>query len=758
MADATLTKEFTPVGGSDFQPVGPDVSTITGKPTPTPQEAIQSGKDVAAAAVRYGIPIAAGIANPSLAIPTLIQQALIAGGSEFAARRIERAESDPELDTIWNDLKAGGATGALDLGVNLAFRGMGAAIRKVGQKLLIPSEMPLEVRMAYEVPPKGLAATKAPTEVQIAQEMLGELPNAPVGKPGIVKRFLRFVKGDTGKRPFSLTYGQINAEEQRFIGWLEGISRAGIGSRGVMSGFDLRNEKAVEGLIEKYVEARATEATGPEFARLATRIIGDLKPAREGVGEMFLPVQAYRKFLYTRFETALAESGGLVDGTALRKYIRESGAIQKGLPNDIYAMLRSEGLVPPLETPSSIRKSVTTTRTSKIGEESIDTMQDITRTNLETGKETRKYFSEEGTKAASTKGTTQTIKESETVVGMTEEELAREWANLPASDADKVIKLINAQWKDGNDSVNNILKYMGQKVEDPFQKFLRSDPTLKSLHDAADTFFKKEVNYMRNSAIKAFRKTLAQNPSKVMSLLGGGSTSPNAKVVYDRLISLKQALQFSSETPRVGEALSKAVSAEGLPVGTEAMQKMYDEALLKPLRYRMIANNVDSLGHFNPDGFLQMLNKNADVPEFFEEVFGGATQVDDIKRLMTTLSVLKRGGPEKNIFIQLVQAGQIAGGIGAAGTAIFSDDANIKASSIAGGALVLLGPYAMSRMLTNSTTIRAFTDGLEAGVRSGRFAMGLRKIAEMKVASSFFRDEPSGDAVGYYTSIGEAGK
>ena len=188
------------------------------------------------------------------------------------------------------------------------------------------------------------------------------------------------------------------------------------------------------------------------------------------------------------------------------------------------------------------------------------------------------------------------------------------------------------------------------------------------------------------------------------------------------------------------------------------MQEMYDKAFLKPLRYRMITNNVDHLGRFDPDGFLQMLNKNADVPEYFEEVFGGAVQVDQIKRLMTTLSVLKKSKPEKNIFIQLVQAGQIMGAVGGVGSAIFSDDVETKTGGMAVGTLVLLGPYALSKMLTNSAAIRSFTDGITAGARSGRFAMGLRKIAEMKVSSSFFRDDPSGDAIGYYTSVPGAGK
>jgi hypothetical protein len=68
------------------------------------------------------------------------------------------------------------------------------------------------------------------------------------------------------------------------------------------------------------------------------------------------------------------------------------------------------------------------------------------------------------------------------------------------------------------------------------------------------------------------------------------------------------------------------------------------------------------------------------------------------------------------------------------------------------GVGILLGPYALAKMLTNTNTIRMFTDGLEVGYRSGRFAMALRKLGEMEIGKHFFRDSPSEEAVNFYTT------
>jgi len=164
----------------NFKPPEGDISTITDPKIPgrhpTPEESAAANQQFATGAVRYGVPIAAGIATGGAsAIPQLVIQALAAGGSEIAARRMERTEEDPELDTMMSDLKAGGVTGLLDVGINLATRGIGAGFRRIGRKIFIPSEIPLEV--------------------QIAQETLGDIKLQRAGGKGAnpVQRFLEFV-------------------------------------------------------------------------------------------------------------------------------------------------------------------------------------------------------------------------------------------------------------------------------------------------------------------------------------------------------------------------------------------------------------------------------------------------------------------------------------------------------------------------------------------------------------------------------------
>lgn len=725
-----------------------EISTVTNAPVPTTEESWNKNMGALASGVRYGVPIAAGIVAPELTVPVMIAQAVLAGGSEVLARRIERTASDPEFDTIWEDVKAGGVTGAVDLGISAALRGTGAAFRAIGRKLFIPSEIP--------------------HEIQMAQDTLGMLPALREKSP--TTRFLNWMQSKPSTRPFSLTYGQINAEEKNFITTLEGIANAGMWSKGRMSKFNKRNISAIEGEIEKYVTERTAKVSGPEFGIIAQRIIGDVSER----GEMFLPVVAYRKYLYTQFEAALKDSKAIVDGNALRNYIREFGDIEGGLPRSIYSELRSSGLVPPLDPTTTTKRSVTNVRTQKVAEEQVSEARNLERTNLKDGKVTQIEDTLTGTRARANEGSSQTIRETETIGGMTEQELVDAWSNISLNDTNAIIKVINSHWKDLKDTNNNVLSYMGRKIEADFMRNINQTPLLADLHGAADEFFKKEVTFMRNSAIRGLRKTLTDNPSKALSLLGSGE-SP-ARETYDRLTFLKGALNFSAESPRVGASLQKALSqdllsgapaigdkqaiAEALTEGAKAGKyssaqaaQEFEQTFLRPLRYRLITRHMDQFGNIEPNRFLDMLNANKDVPEFYTEVFGGAAQLDRIKELMTTLSVNKRQPAEKSIFIQLAQAGQIAGGIGALGAAISSDDPTIKAGGIAGGAAIMLSPYMLARAFTNAETIRALTDGIKEGVRSSRLALALRKMSEMKVMSEMYRDTPTDDATNYYTTI-----
>jgi len=762
-----IVSDFTPVGDvtTDFTPMDDTKleseagfkrrraeaadrphSTATGAPIPTSEEKIQAGKEVVAAGVRYGPPIIAGIASGgSLSAASIAIQAIVNSGSEYAARRIERVATDPEMETHWDDLKAGGIAGLLDAGINALTLGMGKAFHAIGRKLFIPSEIP--------------------TEIRIAQDVLGTVE--PTAQKDPTRRFIKWLRSQPTKRPFSLTYGQLNAEEKNFVTWLEGAARAGIGSRGVMAKFDTRNEKAVIDLIERYIEERATKLTGPEFGRFARRILGDKdivprthKVTGESLGEMFLPVQAYRKYLYKQFEDTLATSGMIIDLSNLRRYFNVEGrGIMEGLPDKVYGRLRSVGLVPPLQPTSTARKSITRTSTTKTGETVVNQASDLTRTDLLTGKTSRTAQATQGTRLVDDAGQVESTRISETLTGLTEAEVAAEWKNIPASDANQIVKIINTFWKDGDNAYSEVVKHMSgmadSKLKGVINKYkdANGNAVLKELHETADKFFVKDVHYMRDDAIKSLRNTLTKEPEKALAILGGGTETKSARDIYSKLLKLKEALFFSSETPRVGAALTRATSKTGFPTGSRAIQEMYDKTFLQPLRYGMITGHIDDAGKLTPNHFLSMLEKGSDTPEFFHEVFGGEAQFKAVKDLMTTLSILQQAPTEKNIFVQLMQAGQITGGLGGVIGTFASDDPRIEATSIAGGIAILLSPYALSKAFTNTNTIRGLTNGLTEGIRSSKLALSLRKIAEMKAVSTLYRDAPTRNAAEFYTTI-----
>ena len=750
---STQTQTSTPA------PLGQPVRLPPGVEQPdalTPQE-------IAAGAVRYGVPVAAGIASGgSLTVPAIALQALIAGGSEVAARQIERINADLEIDSLYEDLKAGGITAGVDATIAGMTRGAGGLFRWIGGKLFMPSEIPVDVA--------------------VAQRVLGELPDEYMKQPGKLKKFLDWTGATSGKRPFSLTGGRINAEERRIINWLEGMARAGIGSSGKMARFDLRNERAVADLIERYIVMRGDEVTGPEFGKLVTRIVGDtgqvwrregitegaldmLDPAfpalgkgfapGESVGEMFLPVKAYRRFLYKQFRDVLEQQQIMVDGTKLRKYFLDNAAIAEGLPKKTYDQLRTLGLVPPLKAPTATTRKVTNVKTSKVAQEKVDEMSDLTRTDLLTGKAKRKAETVEGTRASSTTGTSQTVRETQTVGGMTEAEVAQEWANMSATDVDDIIRTLNTKWKgtvkgEGDDA---ILRKMVKQIEPDFLNKISANPMLKELHDTADYYFRHEVKWTRNAAIEGLRKAITNNPEKVMNMLSGAG---DPRIAYNKLRSLKSSLALSAKTPRVGEALSETLKKGGIPDADDALKAWWEESVLRPLRYNMVARHkVDEM--FNADSFIKMLDKGKDIPEYYNEVFGGAEQVKRIRDLMVALKTTQAPIKDKNIFIQLAQAGAIGGMLGGTTTAIFSDDPAIEAggkgAAIAGTA-ILLGPYMLSRLLTNARLTRELTEGVLEGPRSGKLALTLRKLAGMKMATEFHKDDQlSRSAIDYYTSM-----
>jgi hypothetical protein len=270
----------------------------------------------------------------------------------------------------------------------------------------------------------------------------------------------------------------------------------------------------------------------------------------------------------------------------------------------------------------------------------------------------------------------------------------------------------------------------------------------------------------RNKIILNVQRKLTDHPSAVASMFGG-LTGESGKT-YDDLMRIKETLFFSAATPardiseaeatRLGLSAADAAQIRRGGMGTEAIQKMWDKTILRPLRYRFV-NNVSTDGILDPGKFLSQIERiESTTPELLAELFGGSAQIEYMKKLGTTLSLIGQNS-ERNIFIQLKQAGAISTlgrmtlGAGAgAGVAAYSDD-DPAMGAAGGAALVLLAPAALAQLLTKPTLVRMLTDGLEAGAKTKKLAVALRKIGGMAFASNTYDDVSSQNASNYYGNL-----
>jgi hypothetical protein len=299
------------------------ISTVTNEPVQTGEEKIEqsseAAKKIAAGAVRYGVPTAAGLATGGASlVPGLLTNAAATAVSEFSARQIERIGTDPKLDDLYNDLKASATAGAIDIGVGSSLALLGRGITSVSRKLILPREMPPDVELAHTI--------------------LGR--QTETGKKSL-KFWKAFKKGD----PFSLTPGQLNRDEKGFVTFLEGIARGGSGA-GIMTEFDNRNINHVTKALGKYFDSVSAQRSGPEMGAFFRRLFGFVDDSADA----FKPVEAYRAYLYRKFEDELVKySDDVIDGTKLREFFQKS--IDPDLLK-IYSQMRSTDLVPPLKSES----------------------------------------------------------------------------------------------------------------------------------------------------------------------------------------------------------------------------------------------------------------------------------------------------------------------------------------------------------------------------------------------------------------------
>jgi hypothetical protein len=609
----------------------PATPTIKGERTPTVEEG-QAG------IVRYGVPVAMGVMTGGASLPVqLAAGALSTGFSELTARQLERASTDPTLDEIWNDIKGSATASGLDVGLTLTTQGMGKGLLALGRKLALPRAIP-----------------KA---AELAQTVLGRASDTA---KNVLKSWTKF-KGSND--PFSLTLGQLNNEERGFVTWLEGIARGGTG-RGIMTKFDARNVEHVSEALSKYFDARTAQMTGPEFGAFIQKTLGTV----DNPGEAFKPVEAFKTFLYKRFDDSLEQfSDSTIDGSALRKFLSEAK------DPDMLKVYRQAATIDLL--PKTLQNEAA-------------------------------------------------------------------WKAIPVQDAEKAIRQINSFFSTTDEPLNKRLKYMRKFISEPFDDFVDSQPVLKDSLYAAKTYFGAKERALYNTTITAMRRAIDKKPSGIAALLD--ISKGNAAVKYDQLMKLKHGLYFSAAAPSA-ESIGKPI------------EKLWEDSVLKPLRFRMVDAASDQYGKLDPNKFMKQIEKiEAEAPEALNELWSSPAQVNHIKELASTYQTLINTVPEKSIFIQLKTAAAV-GTVGAATGAGFSyvTGDNPTAGAAIGGALtILISPIVLAKVLTNSKLTRALTDGLSESYRAGgitpTLAMTFRKMAEMKAASTTFREAPSQDAMMFY--------
>lgn len=644
---------------------GPETPPETVMPEPTPQltgTALPEQLDTPANIVRYGVPTTVGLATGGLGfLPELAIGGLTAGLSEITARQIERASTDADLDSIWQDIAAGGVAGALDVAVGAGTRGLLGGVTKIARRALLPR--------------------KLPPDVELAQTVLGRMK-----EPQLASKWYQF---KPKSQPFSLTLGQLNNEERGLVTWLEGIARGGTG-RGIMTKFDLRNTDHIAEALEKYFTARTSQMTGPEMGVFLNKLLGEVDDPINAIK----PVEAFKAFLYRRFDDALASAGATVDLSSVQRLLAQSKSPEL---LKIYKKVNLPGPSGKTPLPPIKAKKSSAAAAGKLGE--LNAKQ------------------------------------------------PNPWSQIPAEDVDRILHEFSDFFASPDRTVKRAAGILKDSIDNEFNKVIDTIPGAREARDVANSYFGQKEAALFNGVLKSLRKTMERSPSGIAALLD--PIKGNAAIKYDKLQRIKNAVYFSAATPAVEGSVGG--------IGKQNAIKLYEKSIIHPLRFRFVDAASDQFGRLDPHKLIRQVEKiEAEAPEMLTELWGSQTQVDHIKNLASTYETILNSTPEKSVFIQLKTAGAIGGGMGAAWS-YFNGD-NPTAGGIGGAALgatvVLVSPNALARVLANPRLTRALTDGLSSSARSGgissNLAMAFRKIGEMKAASTLFRDNPSSDAMQFY--------
>lgn len=322
------------------------------------------------------------------------------------------------------------------------------------------------------------------------------------------------------------------------------------------------------------------------------------------------------------------------------------------------------------------------------------------------------------------------------------------WKNVDVLNVDEAIHQMNGLYNGAKTAdaelFNRRLNYMSRHLRDPYDKFLKDKPGLKTYKDAANKFYGKEQDMLHNTVITSIRKQLIDKPSTVIDLIKPTIGKPGAS--YDTLMRMKEALKFSAETPGTPE---KAISGMGI----KAAQQEWENGVLRPLRFEFVAGSTDNQGIFQAGKILKKFERieNSGMPQLLNEVWGGPRQVTRIKELLKTMDYIQNTTTGNSIWLQLkTMAAMSAGGMGV-WSFMANDNPKQAVGGIAGAAMILMSPNALAKVMANPRMTRALYEGFsEKRVFTGigpKLSLALRKIGQMKAATEvadnqFYRFRP----------------
>lgn len=497
--------------------------------------------------------------------------------------------------------------------------------------------------------------------------------------------------------PFDLTISELSREDGGFVAALDNFASSGTGE-GIMTRYNKKRLDYYSQVIDDYYSDLIDTRDKHGLASFVNQALGDVR----NPGDIIRPVDAYKKHLYNLFDTEMTRNhaSATIDLSHVRKYLKTKKNSQA---LKVYRSVRANymELLPPLDPKRAIGKGAST---------------------------------------------------------QTEKEIADQWRNVSVIDAEKAYREMDGMMAEAK--MHNLADLskagdLTKRIKSTFTDFVESQPELNRLWKEAKNFKGKQAEILENKLIYKIRNKLKDEPAAVAELFK--TTNTNAAVVHDNLIRLKEAFNFSAGTAKGQKLVPKDMAGKfNLPSPKQAAA-FYDENILQPLRFEFLKKSMSGNNLSGSKLLKSIESVEKSSLKYLPELFGGDMQVRNLRALGRVLQEAE-AQKEKSIFIALKTAGAVSGMAGT-GALLFSDNPELKTIgglAAAGSAAILIGPYALAKILTKPGLTKEYVDGIRRsptffGDVSPKLLQAMRRTAEMKVSQDFFNNKPSSASIQYYT-------